>query len=100
MSAANTSDQVHAIELSKNLGLTAAAPLMDSINGAQGQAITLDAANVETLGAQCLQVLLAASHSWASKGQSFQVISASDAFNQGLETLGFTPDTFSQTETL
>ncbi len=86
------------IELTENLDLTAATPLSEALHAVQGQAVQLNTAKVERLGAQCLQVLLSASQSWSDEGIGFEILDASPAFSKGLEVFGLGADTFSNTE--
>ncbi len=70
------------------LDLRAAAPLAADLLGRRGKPLTIDAAAVERLGGQCLQVLLSARNTWAADGQAFRVQNASTAFTDSLEALG------------
>ena len=54
-----------ALQLPQNLDLKAAAPLAAAFLERRGADIVVDAANVQRLGGQCLQVLLSARASWA-----------------------------------
>ena len=66
--------------LADSLDLTAAAPLAAELLAARGGPATLDASGVQRLGAQCLQVLLAARALWSSDGQPWRLIDASPEF--------------------
>ncbi len=98
MSKAKTQNGPQLIELAKKLDLTAAAPLAKQIGEVKDGPIELNASQVERLGGQCLQVLLCAKRHFTAKEQGFQITNASDAFSQSLETLGISPDQFTQME--
>jgi chemotaxis protein CheX len=76
------------IQLPAVLDLNAAGPLWSELSGARGRDVQLDASAVRRLGAQCLQVLVAARTAWQSDGQGFSLVSPSDEFTAGAATLG------------
>lgn len=76
-----------ALVLPGALDVRAAASLHQAIAARRGSAITIDASAVERIGAQCLQVLLAASKAWRGDGRAFAVADASPAFVDGLRVL-------------
>jgi chemotaxis protein CheX len=71
------------------LDFTAAKPLWESLTAARGQALALDASEVERLGAPCLQVLLAAKSAWAADNTEFHIAAPSPAFVAAASTMGF-----------
>jgi chemotaxis protein CheX len=77
-----------AVVLPPVLDLAAAAPLLQTLKARQGAPVTLDAAEVRRLGAQCLQVLLAAHRSWTEDGHAFAVLAPSPAFTDALAQFG------------
>jgi chemotaxis protein CheX len=77
--------------LAENLDLSAAGPLHGDLSRLRGHAVTVDAANVERLGALCLQVLLAAARAWAADGQPFTVAASSASFDATVALFGAPP---------
>lgn len=76
------------VTLTSILDLKAARPLAEELTALRGRDLMIDAASVERLGAQCLQVLLAASATWADDGARFAVTGPSAAFLETLALLG------------
>ena len=74
--------------LADSLDLTAAAPLAASLLAARGGPAILDASGVQRLGAQCLQVLLAARALWSSDEQPWRLIDASPEFSDAAALMG------------
>jgi chemotaxis protein CheX len=77
------------MQLPANLDYGAARPLWDCLMGLRGQPLTLQAADVERMGAPCLQVLLAGKAVWARDGASFQIEAPSPAFVTAAAIMGF-----------
>jgi chemotaxis protein CheX len=76
------------ILLAAVLDLNAAGPLAHELTAARGRDVQLDASAVRRLGAQCLQVLVAARGAWQSDGHGFSVVSPSEEFAAGASVLG------------
>jgi chemotaxis protein CheX len=76
------------IVLAESLDLTAAAPLAGALLAVRGQPAILDASGVQRLGAQCLQVLLAARKTWSTDGQPWEVINPSPEFADTAALMG------------
>jgi chemotaxis protein CheX len=76
------------LELPAILDLVAAPGLLEAFTSRRGQALVVRAGSVQRLGAQCLQVLLAASKAWAADDVPFAVETASEDFTLHLELLG------------
>ena len=76
------------IQLPAVLDLNAAGPLAHELSGIRGRDVQLDGSAVRRLGAQCLQVLVAARTAWQSDGHGFSVVSPSDDFTAGAAVLG------------
>lgn len=76
------------VNLASTLDLLAAAPLKEEIANRAGNGVVLDASGVERLGAQCLQVLLAARAKWRAEKLAFCVINPSATFSEHLRVLG------------
>jgi chemotaxis protein CheX len=74
--------------LADSLDLTAAAPLAVELLAARGKPAILDASGVQRLGAQCLQILLAARALWSSDGQPWRLIDASPEFTDAAALMG------------
>ena len=74
--------------LADSLDLTAAAPLSATLLAARGGPAILDASGVQRLGAQCLQVLLAARALWSSDGQPWRLIDPSPEFTDAAALMG------------
>jgi chemotaxis protein CheX len=70
------------------LDLRAAAPLRAALLERRGEAMEIDASAVERLGGLCLQVLMAAQHSWAEDGLPFAISGPSDAFREAARLFG------------
>ena len=64
----------------------------DLVLAHKGEDIDIDATDVTRVGAQCVQVLLAAALSWRAEDQSFKVQQASDAFIKTLNLLGISDE--------
>jgi chemotaxis protein CheX len=82
------------IELPPHLDLPAAAPLAEAFVKRLGAPLAIDAANVNRLGASCLQVLLAAARSWKAEGDALTLQNPSARFLEDLTLLGLEPGTF------
>lgn len=76
------------IVLAGSLDMTAAAPLTAELLAARGAPINLDASAVRRVGAQCLQVLLAAQTAWIAEGFAFDIVDPSPEFSDGLALMG------------
>src|SRR5258706_4880710 len=70
------------------LDLTAAAPLKAQLLAARGAPLSLDASSVRRLGAQCLQVLLAAEAAWSGDGLEWRIASPSPEFAEAARLMG------------
>jgi chemotaxis protein CheX len=76
--------------LPETLNLKAAGGLYADLAAARGHDLALDAGEVQRLGGQCLQVLLAARDAWRSDGFDLSIVNPSDAFTQALRLFGAT----------
>lgn len=76
------------VVLQEALDLPAAAPLTAELLARRGQDLTIDASGAQRVGAQCLQVLLAARASWAADGHAFRIIQACPEFVAAVTLLG------------
>jgi chemotaxis protein CheX len=72
------------------LDLKAASVLKSEIDAHTGAALEIDVSQVERVGGQCLQVLLAASDAWRASGLPFQLVRPADAARNDFWLLGAT----------
>lgn len=86
MSIAHPSSQT--IRLPAVLDLTEAATLAETLIGARGADVRIDASDVTRLGGQCLQVLLAAAKTWAADDLKFEICQASPECGAALNQFG------------
>lgn len=90
--SAKVSSMTDALELPAVLDLVAAHGLLEAFTARRGQALTVEAGAVQRLGAQCLQILLAARAAWAADGLELRLENPSPEFSAALELMGVTPD--------
>ena len=76
------------IKLPPSLGIAAADRLARDVAAHRGSALVLDGSEVEHLGGQCLQVLMAAQAAWAADGQAMTIADASPGLRTDLALLG------------
>lgn len=79
------------LRLGPVLDIKAAAPLAELLLSRRGHDVEIDGADVQRLGAQCLQVLMSARASWAADGRDFVVENLEPAVVATLELLGVKP---------
>jgi chemotaxis protein CheX len=79
--------------LPAELDHVAAASLFEILSSLNGADIIVDGSQVERIGAQCLQILLAAAASWKTDGTVLEFANPSLEFIAGLELLGIRPET-------
>lgn len=79
------------IQLEAKLDLRAAGALKDAILQNVGQDLSLDASEVNHIGALSLQVIRSAARTWAQSGQKLSFENASTDLADQLDLLGFTP---------
>jgi chemotaxis protein CheX len=82
----------NALELPPILDLIAAPILLEAFTSRRGTPLAVEAGGVQRLGAQCLQVLLAARAAWAADGLALALDHPSDEFAATLELLGARPE--------
>jgi chemotaxis protein CheX len=75
------------------LDLVAAPILLEAFLGWRGRKLAVDGRGVQRLGAQCLQILLAARAAWAADDQELVVENCSEDFLAALDLLGVAPKT-------
>ncbi len=76
------------IELEAALGTGAAAGLIEALRESRGAELRLDASKVESLGAACLQALLAGAAAWKQDGAKLTLAAPSEAFRADAATMG------------
>jgi chemotaxis protein CheX len=80
------------LQLPEVLDLTTAAPLAQSLLSRRGSDLCIDASAVRRVGAQCLQVLIAAEATWKADGVRLRVEKPTEEFLKGAELLGINLD--------
>jgi len=86
--APERAESAQTIELDSVLDIRAAGPLLEAFKAARKNAISVNAENVERIGALCAQVLVSAKQSWSEDECVFDIFNPSDPFRDDLETLG------------
>ena len=76
------------IKLGANLDLTKASELAKALLTVRGSDVTVDASEVQHLGAQCGQILVSAKSTWQADGQVLNIVEASAEFHEGARLLG------------
>ena len=76
------------LQLPEILDLTAATPLAQSFIAQRGSELRVDASRVRRVGAQCLQVLVAAAEAWKTDDARLRVINPTEEFLEGCRLLG------------
>lgn len=76
------------LQLPEVLDMTAAAPLAQSLLSHRGSELSIDASKVQRVGAQCVQVLLAAAATWQADGKRISLLKPSAEFLEGGRLLG------------
>jgi chemotaxis protein CheX len=76
------------LQLPAVLDLTAAAPLAKSLLSRRGAELSVDASRVNRVGAQCLQVLVAAAETWKTDGVDLRLVKPTPEFLEGSRLLG------------
>jgi chemotaxis protein CheX len=76
------------LQLPEVLDLTFAGPLAESLLALRGSALTIDAARVQRVGAQCVQVIMSAVSTWKADAAALCIINPSPEFRETLSLLG------------
>lgn len=82
---------VNVLKLAAVLDTQAAGPLLQALSDGRGQDLQLDGSEVQRLGGQCLQVLLAASTAWAADSCSIVLATPSPELMSAFALLGVDP---------
>lgn len=85
-------DAPQILKLPEVLDLNAASRLHEQILSLKGKDIVVDATAVKRVGAQCVQVLLAAARFWRAERLPFHVGTGSDAYSTTLQLLGISDE--------
>ncbi len=81
-------DLAFAVPLAPVLDMAAAAPLHASLLSLRGSDVTLDGSQVQRIGGQCLQVLLAARRAWRDDGNALEIVHLQSDVVQTLKLMG------------
>ncbi len=84
----NTDDGPASYRLPPVLDARAAAPLAQDLRARTGSSLTVIATDVQRLGAQCLQVLLAAQRRWEADGFRLHLQGGSEPFTWAVSLMG------------
>lgn len=76
------------LQLPEVLDLRAAAPLAQTFLARRGAELSVDASSVRRVGAQCLQVLVAAAATWKADGVCLRLEKPTEEFLEGSRLLG------------
>lgn len=76
------------LKLAAVLDLNEAADLRGKLMSMRGNPLEIDASNVERVGAQCMQVLMAGAKAWEEDKLSFGYAKASEAFLKTVQLIG------------
>jgi chemotaxis protein CheX len=80
------------LKLSPVLDLNEASVLHGKLMDMRGKPLSVDASEVERVGVQCVQVLMAGIKAWEEDGKAFAFTKASDAFDKTLQLIGVNID--------
>jgi chemotaxis protein CheX len=83
-----TQTAAQTLRLPEVLDLTYAGPLAESLLAVRGAIVALDAARVQRVGAQCVQVIMSAIATWKADAVALTVIDPSQEFSEALSLLG------------
>ena len=89
----NSQTDAATLALPPILDLTAAATVLEEFLTRRGKPLRVNAGDVQRLGGQCLQVLLAARAAWAADEQALHLDDCSEEFLAALGLLGAAPKT-------
>jgi chemotaxis protein CheX len=89
---------VNTVPLPETLGLRAAGPLAASLLAARGSTIKLDASKVQSIGAQCMQVIFAARQTWERDGNSLTIENPTAEFLDAVSVAGLSIDNILESE--
>jgi len=84
--------------LPETLDIKAAAALAGSLMAAQGNQLVMNGSRVKRVGAQCLQILIAASKMWDRDGLSMTLSDPSEELKDAFRIAGVKMDIFYEEE--
>lgn len=76
------------LQLPEVLDITCAGPLAESFLAVRGSKLAVDAARVQRVGAQCVQVIMSAVSTWKADEVALSVTDPSPEFRDALSLLG------------
>jgi chemotaxis protein CheX len=83
-----TQSAAQTLQLPEVLDLTFAGTLAESLLALRGSKLAVDAAHVQRVGAQCVQVIMSAVSTWKADEVPFSVLDPSSDFCDALALLG------------
>lgn len=78
----------NSLSLATVLDLNEATNLHGKLMSLRGSDLVIDASSVERVGAQCVQVLMAAKKIWEEDKLTFKFSKVSDSFNKTMQLIG------------
>ena len=78
----------NSLSLATVLDLNEATTLHGKLMSLRGSDLVIDASSVERVGAQCVQVLMAAKKIWDEDKLTFRFSKVSDSFNKTMQLIG------------
>lgn len=84
----NKKSAQNSLSLATVLDLNEASNLHVKLMSLRGSDLTIDASGVERVGAQCMQVIMAAKKNWDEDKLSFKFSKVSDAFTKTMQLIG------------
>lgn len=99
LAAAAHEPQSPPVELPECLDSSAAEAVRNLFLSVRGRSIEVDASQVRRVGAQSLQILIAATRTWQADGQSYRLVNPSPALTDTIALLGLTGAELSIAET-
>lgn len=88
----NDTGSFEPLKLPKSLDLRAAAPLLAQFEALRGRPVSVDASDVEQVGAQCVQILVSAQQTWLRDGLLMTLVEPSAEFADALRLMGISPE--------
>ena len=85
---ANKKSAQNSLSLATVLDLNEASNLHGKLMSLRGSDLTIDASGVERVGAQCMQVIMAAKKNWDEDKLNFKFSKVSDAFKKTMQLIG------------
>lgn len=89
---------LYEINLPAALDLRAAVPLATALLSARGGGMRLDGSQVKSVGAQCLQVIISARHTWERDGLSLTIVNPTEDFLAAFADTGLNIDSIVEGE--